>query len=243
MPRLIWVFAGRIVILLVLSWCGSSNKFTAIGSSLTRVMRWQVLLVSGLVIFSQGSHHHLQLAWLKIIEIILKACNLKSMHGMQCAFSQMWSMAVKAPGCLTLYGLVVFTTECFMLSLALLLVFFSPSLGEERAGLCASCVFVCLFAGIDFCPSLPLGVGKWLQLVIVKLPGLFYKLFCPPANVCWGGGDILFSCCPPIRACIHPSVHLWHFGFSLISWKGNDENSSDFADTLISMRCTFIIEN
>ena len=54
---------------------------------------------------------------------------------------------------LTLYGFVEFTTGSFMLSLALLFVLvfsvlFSiliSSLGEKRAGLCASCAFVCLF--------------------------------------------------------------------------------------------------
>ena len=56
---------------------------------------------------------------------------------------------------LSLSGFVVFTTGRFMLSFALslfsVLVFFSPfsivftSLGEERAGLCASRIFVCLF--------------------------------------------------------------------------------------------------
>ena len=56
----------------------------------------------------------------------------------------------------------------------------------------------------------------------------------PTNYVCGGGGGILFP---------HPSVRPWHFGFSLISWKGNDGNSSNFADTLISIRWTFIIEN
>ena len=42
---------------------------------------------------------------------------------------------------------------------------------------------------------------------------------------------------------VHLSVRPWRFGFSLISWKGNDGNSSNFADTLISIRCMFIIEN
>ena len=76
-----------------------------------------------------------------------------------------------------------------MFSLALLFVlvllffffsfFFSPlsvvinSLREERAGLCASRVFVCLFC-TRVCPfSLPLCVGGWLRLVIVALTGLF----------------------------------------------------------------------
>ena len=65
---------------------------------------------------------------------------------------------------------MVFTTRRFILSIALTFVpvcFFSPfsivitSLGEDRAGLCASRAhgFV-YFARVDFCPSsLPLGVG------------------------------------------------------------------------------------
>ena len=70
-----------------------------------------------------------------------------------------------------------------MLSLALLFILvcvlsvFSiviTPLGEERAGLCASRAFVCLFC-VDFCPfSCPLGVRDWLRLVIVTLPGHFY---------------------------------------------------------------------
>ena len=38
-------------------------------------------------------------------------------------------------------------------------------------------LFVC-FARFSFCPfSLPLGVGGWLRLVIVVLPGLSINLF------------------------------------------------------------------
>ena len=33
------------------------------------------------------------------------------------------------------------------------------------------------------------------------------------------------------------------FGFFLNILKGNDGNSSDFADILISIRCTFVIKN
>ena len=48
------------------------------------------------------------------------------------------------------------------------------SFREERAGLCASRVIVC-FARVKFCPfSLPLGIGGWLRLVPVTLPGLFF---------------------------------------------------------------------
>ena len=46
--------------------------------------------------------------------------------------------------------------------------------GEERAGLCTSRAFVCLFYTRYFCPfSLSLDVGGWLRLVILALPGLF----------------------------------------------------------------------
>ena len=68
----------------------------------------------------------------------------------------------------------------FHVVLLFVLVFFSPfsimitSLGEERAGLCASRAFV-YFSPVNFCPfSLSLGVRGWLRLVIVALPGLFY---------------------------------------------------------------------
>ena len=44
----------------------------------------------------------------------------------------------------------------------------------ERAGLCAFRAFVC-FARIVLCLfPFPLGVGNWLRLVIVALPGLFF---------------------------------------------------------------------
>ena len=47
------------------------------------------------------------------------------------------------------------------------------SLGEEGASLCASGAFVC-FTRVSVCPfSLPLGVGGWLRIVTVALPGLF----------------------------------------------------------------------
>ena len=38
------------------------------------------------------------------------------------------------------------------------------------------------------------------------------------------------------------STRLWCFGFSLISWKGSDWNSSNFSNTLISATYIFIIE-
>ena len=70
------------------------------------------------------------------------------------------------------------------LAFSLFSCFFSPvsivitSFGEERerAGLCTSRAFV-YFACIDFCPSFPPGVGGWLWLVTVALPGLFVLTF------------------------------------------------------------------
>ena len=75
-----------------------------------------------------------------------------------------------------------------MFSLALLFVYvffchFSISitlLGEEGAGLCAYRAFVCLLAMhtlICVTFSLPPGVGGWLRLLLVTLPGLFYLPF------------------------------------------------------------------
>ena len=56
-----------------------------------------------------------------------------------------------------------------------------------------------------------------------------------PRKLClWWG--ILFSRCPSV----HPCVCLWHFGFFPISWKRSDGYSSISADTLISIRCTYI---
>ena len=53
------------------------------------------------------------------------------------------------------------------------IVITSLALGEERTCLCTSPAFV-HFACIDFCPSLPLGVGGWLHFETVAVPGLFY---------------------------------------------------------------------
>ena len=74
-----------------------------------------------------------------------------------------------------------------MLSLALLfvLVFSSVhseivinSLGEERAGVCASRALFNYFAHVYSCPfSLPLGVMGGLRLVSVAFPVRFYKRF------------------------------------------------------------------
>ena len=80
----------------------------------------------------------------------------------------------------------------------------------------------------------------FLQYILLNITSI-YSFVIPPANYVCGG--ILFSRCPSVRPSFRPSVRPWRFGFSLISWKGNDGNSSNFADTLISIRCTFIIEN
>ena len=80
---------------------------------------------------------------------------------------------------------MAFITGRLMLSHALLFVLvyvlsvlFSiiiTSIREEKAGLYASRVFVCLFCTSKLCPfSILLGVRDWLQLVIVALHGLFY---------------------------------------------------------------------
>ena len=51
------------------------------------------------------------------------------------------------------------------------------SLGEERAGLCASRTFVC-FARVCFCAfSLPLGVEAWLWFVTMAYPVPFLLTF------------------------------------------------------------------
>ena len=75
--------------------------------------------------------------------------------------------------CILLLGV-----SCWVLSCS---CFYSPfsiditSLGQERAGLCASRAFVGLFCTCYFCPfSLPLG---WLRLMTVALPGLFINPF------------------------------------------------------------------
>ena len=49
---------------------------------------------------------------------------------------------------------------------------------------------------------------------------------------------ILFSRCPCVRLCVSP--RRWFF---LISWKRSDGYSSISADTLISVRCTYIRES
>ena len=87
---------------------------------------------------------------------------------------------------------MVYTSGRFFLSHALLFVpvFFSPfsivitSLGEERAGLCATHAFVWLLRTrqcLSFF-SLSLGIRGWLRLVTVALPGLFYHVFWPECS-------------------------------------------------------------
>ena len=44
---------------------------------------------------------------------------------------------------------------------------------------------------------------------------------------------------PSVRPCVRPR----HFGFFLISWKRSDGYSSISADTLVSIRCTYIRES
>ena len=103
----------------------------------------QVLLVSGEVVFSQGCHHNLQLAWLKMSEIILKACNIKSMHGMLFPRCVLWLWKLLDVLLCVACG---FYLGCFMLSLALLLVlgvFQSFPWGGESWSMCFLCI--CLF--------------------------------------------------------------------------------------------------
>ena len=83
---------------------------------------------------------------------------------------------------LILGGFVVFTTRCFMLSLALffvlmifpvLLSIVISSLEEKRAGLCASREFVCFtLHALLFILFLSWCWG-WLRIVILALPRLF----------------------------------------------------------------------
>ena len=79
-----------------------------------------------------------------------------------------------------------YATRLFVLCLALccfVLVFFGPCsvaitlLGEKRANLSAFRTFFFFrFAFVWFC-LFPFGVWKWLQFVIVALPGCFTYLF------------------------------------------------------------------
>ena len=58
--------------------------------------------------------------------------------------------------------------------------------------------------------------------------------------VCKGGYTVFTSGHASICLFVCLFIHPWHFGFSLVSWKGIDGNSSNFADTLI---WSFIMEN
>ena len=57
-----------------------------------------------------------------------------------------------------------------------------------------------------------------------------------PANFVCDGVYCFHVVRPSVRTCVRP----WHFGFFLISWKLSDGYSSISADTLISIRCTYI---
>ena len=95
-----------------------------------------------------------------------------------------WPFLGGGPGavwlCGLFYGALRVLFKVFPCSLSSCLVIpFSiviTSLGEERAGLCASrALFVCFvrvsfFFFFFFHFSLPLGVGGWLRFVIVALP-------------------------------------------------------------------------
>ena len=68
---------------------------------------------------------------------------------------------------------------------------------------------------------------------------LIWSLTTVSMSPLWGG--ILFPRCPSVCLSIR-SCRPWHFGFSLISWKGSNWSSSNFLNILISARCTYIIE-
>ena len=64
-------------------------------------------------------------------------------------------------------------------TLCLRVASFFLALGEEGAGLCTSRAFVCLFCTCKFLSFFSSSWGRGLAaVVIVALPGLFYKLFC-----------------------------------------------------------------
>ena len=137
--------------------------------------------------------------------------------------------------------------------------------GWFESSLCAQVILLVLSCASSFSVAITetLVRGCFVQLVISLLSFLLFQktreqeilieeelkrsvsygqpIYTPCKLCLWGG--ILFSRCLSVRLSVRPSVRPWRFGFSLISWKGNDGNSSNFADTLISIRCTFIIEN
>ena len=78
---------------------------------------------------------------------------------------------------------------------------------------------------------------RFRRSCISKIVGYFNYT---PANFVCGG----VYCFHVVRLTFRPCLFVRDgFGFSLISWKGYDGNSSNFADTLILIRCMFIIEN
>ena len=82
--------------------------------------------------------------------------------------------------CLFLYCEAFHAEYCIFPYAYIFSVLFSiviSSLGEERAGLFASRVFVCLFCRL-YCVSLflPLAVMVWLRLVIVTLPDVYFNV-------------------------------------------------------------------
>ena len=90
-------------------------------------------------------------------------------------------------------------------------------------------------------------VHDWLHTeffvwYFLQQTGLFWlsfwctKLIITPANFVFGG----VYCFHVVLPFVQPSVHLWHFVFCLISWKHRDGYSSVSADTLISIRYTYI---
>ena len=85
------------------------------------------------------------------------------------------------------------------------------ALESQRHFVAFSCPPFCL---IFYKPTMTVSFGKYRLSII-------FSLIIPSANyVC--GRSILFSRCPSVHpSCL--SVRPWRFGFSLISWKGNDE--------------------
>ena len=76
-------------------------------------------------------------------------------------------------------------------------------------------------------------VHTWTMGGCIVYTGIrLLPLITPPANFVCGRG----YCFHVVR----PSIRPWHFGFFLISWKRSDGCSSISADTLISIRCTYI---
>ena len=72
-------------------------------------------------------------------------------------------------------GRFMFASLFVLVFFSVLLALWSPRLGKREV-VCVLLVHLFVyFTHIDFCSSfLPLGVGGWLRLVIVALPGIFY---------------------------------------------------------------------